>query len=136
MKSFCVLLFLAIAAIAQSQQYLPFRNCDPRDTFQFGVIEFERMTQLNDSKNNEVFVVGHFPMPFTYGYINHITFLNGAQMNNEVNEEKTGETWKYNSGETSFKLPKFEQPGDYQLLIKLFTNDGEQLGCAGLSFTL
>ncbi len=136
MKSLCVLLFLALAAIAHTQEYLPFRNCDPRDTFQFGVIEFERHPQVNDPKSNQAFVVGHFPVPFTFGYLNYITFLDGIELINEVNEEKSGETWRYNSGEATFRLPKFEQAGNYQLLIKLYTKEGEQLGCAGLSFTL
>lgn len=136
MKAILVLTFALFASLASSQVFLPFRNCDPQDTFQFGVIEFERYPTLNDPNINDVFLAGHFPLPFTFGRIDYSIFLNGTKVLNGTNTEHTGETWKYNSGQSIFQLPILTKEGDYQLLVKLFTKEEEQIGCAGLNFSI
>jgi len=136
MKAIFSLTFALFATLASSQVFLPFRNCNPEDTFQFGVIEFERYPTLNDPNINDVFLAGHFPLPFTFGQVDYSLFLNGTKVSNGSNVEHSGETWKYNSGQSIFQLPMISQEGDYQLLVKLITKEGEQVGCAGLNFSV
>jgi len=136
MKVIFTLTLALFATLASSQVFLPFRNCDPEDTFQFGVIEFERYPTLNDPNINDVFIVGHFPLPFIFGRIDYSLFLKGNKITGGTSTEHAGETWRYNSAQSVFQLPMITKEGEYQLLVKVITKDGEQIGCAGLTFSV
>lgn len=134
MKAPLALSLALLATLGTSQHYTSFRNCDPQDDFQVGVIEFDHAPVLQDSQKNEVFVVGHFLNPFYMGSLDYSLFLDGIRVDNGSDFQNNGTKFNYGSAESSFFLPQITSEGEYELLVKVVTQDQEQLGCAGLTF--
>ena len=136
MKVLFALSLVLFATVSLSQRFPPFRNCDPASTFQFGVIEFDHDPIVQDTHPNYIFFAGHFPTKFNYGNVEYDLFLNGVHLLNGAGINSTSQTFQYNSGSAELILPTLPQAGDYELLLKINDSSDEEMGCAGLMFSV